>query len=165
MPRIDQGFFMQISINGKKENPSRAANKLHCAQLAAISGLGASQAEQLAALWSANDSWAIGGADAWQVEPTLLIEFALSCVVGSLWTLLPFAPRGEASFGHCSLSPDSTLITMLDTNPKGRSTTLFKALLGALLVGGTALTANSAQAVGWEPRHLRSGGQPAPNAS
>ena len=40
---------------------------------------------------------------------------------------------------------------MLETNPKGRSTTLFKALLGALLVGGTTLAANSAQAVGWEP--------------
>jgi hypothetical protein len=37
---------------------------------------------------------------------------------------------------------------MLETNPKGRSTTLFKALLGALLVGGTTLTAGSAQA-GW----------------
>jgi hypothetical protein len=37
---------------------------------------------------------------------------------------------------------------MLETNPKGRSTTLFKALLGALLVGGTTLAAGSAQA-GW----------------
>jgi len=43
------------------------------------------------------------------------------------------------------------MITMLDTNCKGRSTTLFKAFLGALLVGGTVLTATSAQAVGWEP--------------
>jgi hypothetical protein len=43
------------------------------------------------------------------------------------------------------------MITMLDTNCKGRSTTLFKALLGTLLVGGTVLTANTAQAVGWEP--------------
>jgi hypothetical protein len=40
---------------------------------------------------------------------------------------------------------------MLDTNHKGRSTTLSKALLAAVLVGGTVLTANSAQAVGWEP--------------
>jgi hypothetical protein len=40
---------------------------------------------------------------------------------------------------------------MLDTNLKGRSTTLFKAFLGTLLVGGTVLTANTAQAVGWEP--------------
>jgi hypothetical protein len=38
------------------------------------------------------------------------------------------------------------LNTMLETNPKGRSTTLFNALLGALLVGGTTLTAGSAQA-------------------
>jgi len=37
---------------------------------------------------------------------------------------------------------------MLDTNHKGRSTTLSKALLAAVLVGGTVLTANSAQA-GW----------------
>jgi hypothetical protein len=37
---------------------------------------------------------------------------------------------------------------MLDTNHKGRSTTLFKAFLGALLVGGTVLTTNSVQA-GW----------------
>jgi len=39
---------------------------------------------------------------------------------------------------------------MLDTNHKGRSTTLIKAFLGALLVGGTVLTANTAQAAGWE---------------
>ena len=45
----------------------------------------------------------------------------------------------------------STLITMLDANCKGRSTTLFKVFFGALLVGGTVLTANTAQAVGWEP--------------
>jgi hypothetical protein len=37
---------------------------------------------------------------------------------------------------------------MLDNNHKGRSTTLSKALLAAVLVGGTVLTANSAQA-GW----------------
>lgn len=35
---------------------------------------------------------------------------------------------------------------MPETNPQGRSTTLFKALLGTLLVGGTTLTAGSAQA-------------------
>jgi hypothetical protein len=40
---------------------------------------------------------------------------------------------------------------MLETNHKGPSTTLFKALLGTLLVGGTVLTANSAQAVSWVP--------------
>lgn len=73
-------------------------------------------------------------------------EMAVSCVGSSLWTVSFCGNQRRCFFDHCSLSLDSTLNTMLETNPKGRSTTLFKALLGALLVGGTTLTAGSAQA-------------------
>jgi hypothetical protein len=74
------------------------------------------------------------------------IEMAVSCVGSLLWTVPFCGNQRRCFFDHCSLSLDSTLNTMLKTNPKGRSTTLFKALLGALLVGGTTLTAGSAQA-------------------
>jgi len=76
------------------------------------------------------------------------IEMAVSCVGSSFWTL-PFCGTQMRGFlDQCSLSLASTLITMLETKPKGRSITLSKALLAAVLLGGTALTANSAQA-GW----------------
>jgi len=54
----------------------------------------------------------------------------------------------------CAFSPEVTLIAMLQINTKGRATSSSKALLTAILLGGTALNAGSAHAVGWTPNGL-----------
>jgi len=79
------------------------------------------------------------------------IEMAVSCGGSSFWTLPFCGNQWRGFFDQCSRSPASALNTMLETKPKGRSTTLSKVLLAAALLGGTALYADSAQAVGWTP--------------
>jgi hypothetical protein len=139
-------------LEGKNEMKTRRQIGRIAQRLAVKTGLDASPMVQFAALRSTIASFDIGSADVWQVSPVpvgkngdrLLRQIVLN-------TAFPRRPETSLLLIIAPFYLISTLITMLDTNHKGRSTTLFKAFLGALLVGGTVLTANTAQAVGWEP--------------